>query len=427
MGHRGRHREAGLQSDFTALWIGQTVSLFGDYIAYLTIPLFLKELSERAINFGLISAAESIPTLLFGFLGGVLLDRFRLKPVLVIGDLLRASAFLVLAAFATEEGFEVWMLLPFSFIVGSLAASFNAGLQSLLPALVPSRMLATANSRLSLSQQLAFLLGPVSGGLLVASLGFSAAFTFNALTFMVSAASFFFIRAPVERRIPSNGRFLIQVLEGWEYLWRDTRIRLTTLAGSLGNFVTGFIEAALVLIGARILGTDDPAQLGLFVVGMGIGGLIGAFSVAAVIRIIGIGKAFVAGMMLFGTGLFSMTFAGDLLTVAGILVGAFMGLVWVNVSMTTMRQLYTPEHLLGRVTATARALAWGTLPIGALFGTWMADRIGLLTIVRVGPVLIITFAVFLISTAVWNADTVEEPRRTEEQARTATPGSSKDV
>jgi predicted MFS family arabinose efflux permease len=390
------------------LWIGQTVSLFGDYVAYLTIPLFLKELTDRAFDFGLISAAENIPTLLFGFLGGVLLDRFRLRPILIIGDLIRASAFIILAIFSTSTGFQVWMLLPFSFLIGSLAASFNAGLQAFLPAVVAPRLLATANSRLSLSQQLAFLLGPLTGGLLVASFGFPAAFTFNALTFVVSAGSFFYIRGPVDRRLPTEGRFLLEVREGWLHLWQDTRIRLTTLAGSLGNFVTGFIEAALVLIGVQILGTEDPAQLGLFVVGMGIGGLIGAFTAAAVIRIIGIGRAFIAGLTLFGTALFSVTFATGMLTVATILVAAFMGLVWANVSMTTMRQLYTPDHLLGRVTATARAIAWGTLPFGALFGTALADRIGLLTIVRVGPVFIVAFALFLISTAVWNAEAVRD-------------------
>jgi MFS family permease len=408
MGQRGKHREVGMGDDFTAVWIGQTVSLFGDYIAYLTIPLFLKELSERAFDFGLISAAENIPTLLFGFLGGVLLDRFRIKPILIVGDLMRASAFIVLALFSSNTGFQVWMLLPFSFLVGSLAASFNAGLQAFMPSVVAPRLLAAANSRLSLSQQVAFLLGPLTGGLLVASLGFAAAFTFNALTFIVSAGSFFFIRAPVDRRLPSEGRLLTDVREGWLHLWRDTRIRLTTLAGSLGNFVTGFIEATLVLIGARILGTDDPAQLGLFVLGMGIGGLIGAFSAATVIKIIGIGRAFITGLTMFGLGLFSMTFATGLLSVAVILVAAFMGLVWVNVSMTTMRQLYTPAHLLGRVTATARAIAWGTLPFGALFGTALADRIGLLTIVRVGPVFVVAFALFLISTAVWNAEAVRD-------------------
>ena len=408
MAQRGKHREIGIGDDFAAVWIGQTVSLFGDYIAYLTIPLFLESLTNRALYFGLVSAFENIPTLLFGFIGGVLLDRFRLKPVLIIGDLLRASAFVALAIASDNAGFQVWMLLPFSFLVGSLAASFNAGLQSFIPAVVPPRLLTNANSRLSFSQQLAFLLGPIAGGFIVLTLGFPAAFTFNAITFVVSAASFFFIRAPVDRQLPATGRFLTEVKEGWTYLWTETRIRLTTLAGSMGNFVTGFVEAALVLIGARILRTDDPAQLGPFVASMGAGGLLGAFTAASVIRVIGIGRTFITGMTLFGVGLFSMTFATGLPSVAAILVVAFMGLVWTNVSMTTMRQLYTPDHLLGRVTATARALAWGSLPFGALFGTALADRIGLLTIVRVGTVLIVAFALFLISTSVWHAEAVNE-------------------
>ncbi|MGZ8783997.1 MAG: MFS transporter [Acidimicrobiia bacterium] len=407
MAHRGRHREVGMGDDFAAVWTGQTVSLFGDYVAYLTIPLFLESLTSRAFYFGLVSAFENIPTLLFGFVGGVLLDRFPLKPILIVGDLIRAAAFIVLAVLSTGAGFQVWMLLPFSFLVGSLAASFNAGLQSFIPSVVAPRLLPSANSRLSLSQQVAFLLGPLAGGFIVLTLGFSAAFTFNAVTFLVSAASFLFIRAPVARRLPTAGRFMTDVMKGWSYLWRETRIRLTTLAGSMGNFVTGFIEAALVLIGARILRTDDPAQLGPFVASMGAGGLLGAFTAASVIRIVGIGRTFIIGLTLFGTGLFSMTFATGLLTVAVVLVVAFMGLVWTNVAMTTMRQLYTPDHLLGRVTATARALAWGSLPFGALFGTALADRIGLLTIVRVGTVLIVAFALFLVSTTVWNAETVK--------------------
>lgn len=409
MGHKGRHRLPGLERGFLAVWTGQTVSLFGDYVAYLTVPLFLLTLSDRPFDFGLVSAAENLPTLLFGFAGGVLLDRFSLRPILIIGDLLRAASFFVLAAVAGSASFEPWMLIPFSFIVGSLAASFTAGLQSFVPSIVPAYMLTTANSRLSLSQQMAFLFGPPAGGLIVQSAGYAAAFIFNGLTFVVSAASFLLIDRPIDRALPSGGRFLDDVRAGWSHLWGDTRIRLTTLAGSLGNFVTGFTEAALVLVGAKILGTDEPAQLGFFVVGMGVGGILGAASAARVTRIFGIGPAFVVGLVLYGAGLFAVTFANQLLLVGLILVAAFVGLVWVNVAMTTMRQLYTPARLLGRVTATARAIAWGTLPFGALFGTALAQRIGVLTIMRIGTVAIVAFALFLISTAVWTApSTVEE-------------------
>ncbi len=142
---------------------------------------------------------------------------------------------------------------------------------------------------------------------------------------------------------------------------------------------------------------------------MGAGGIVGAASASQVTRVFGIGHTFVVGLTLFGTGLFAVTFVNHLAVVALILMAAFMGLVWVNVSLTTMRQLYTPPDLLGRVTATGRAIAWGTLPFGALFGTALAQQVGVLTIVRVGTVTIVAFALFLISTAVWTA--TSEPER----------------
>jgi MFS family permease len=387
------------------VWTGQTVSLFGDYVAYLTVPLFLAELSQRPFDFGLLSAAENLPTLIFGFLGGTLLDKYRLRPLLVLNELLRAAAFFVLAA-AVREGAESIAplgLFAFAFIAGSLAASFNASLQAFVPSLVSASTLPRANGRLSLSQQLAFLLGPLAGGLIVKAAGFSAAFAFDGATFVISGLSFAFLSDIPPRDLLLGERFLDTLREGWSHLWREERIRLSTLGGGLANFITGFIEATLVLIGAQVLGTDDPAKLGVFFVGMGAGGILGAMSASKVIDRLHLGRTYVCGFAIFGLGTFGLTWFNSLIVVTGILAVGFIGLVWTNVSLLTMRQLYTPAHLLGRVSAAARSLAWSTVPFGALFGTALADRIGLLTIVRLGPILIIIFGYYLSRTAVWTA------------------------
>lgn len=405
---RGRHRHAYPLRNFSVVWVGQSVSLLGDYVAYLTVPLFLKEFTERALDFGLLSAAENIPTLVFGFLGGTLLDRYRLRPLLILNELLRAAAFAVLAVTARGGSITPLALFAFAFVAGSLAASFNASLQAFVPALVSGRRLPTANSRLSLSQQLAFLVGPLLGGLLVKAWGFPVAFAFDALTFVMSAASFAFLLHIPARRLEERGHFLKHLQEGWGHLWKEPRIRLTTLAGGLANFVTGFIEATLVLIGAQLLGTDDPARLGVFFVGMGAGGIVGSLTASRLIDTIGLGRSFVVGFALFGLGMFGLTWFGSLAVVVTILTVAFAGLVWTNVSLLTMRQLYTPPHLLGRVSAAGRALAWSTVPFGAIFGTALADKIGLLTIVRIGPIAIVLFSLYLAFTTVWRAENTPE-------------------
>ena len=76
--------------------VGQAVSLLGDYIAVLALPLFVLELTGSALDLGLTTAFETLPVLLFGFAAGVALDRFAIKRALIIADLGRAGAFAAL-------------------------------------------------------------------------------------------------------------------------------------------------------------------------------------------------------------------------------------------------------------------------------------------------------------------------------------------
>ncbi len=405
----GTHRRARPLRNFSVVWVGQSISFLGDYVAYFTVPYFLTSLTVRAFDFGLLSGAENIPTLVFGFLGGTLLDRYRLRPLLILNELLRATAFIVLAIVSRTSGITPLGLFALAFISGSLAASFNASLQAFIPSLAAGTSLARANSRLSLSQQVAFLVGPLIGGFIIKEAGFPSAFAFNALTFLVSAVSFTLLARVPSRKLETNGHFMEKLKEGWQHLWHEPRIRLTTLGGGLANLITGgFIEATLVLIGAEILGTNDPAKLGLFFVGMGAGGIIGAITASKVIDLVGLGRSYVFGFAVLGIGIFGLTWSRSLLIVTSVLAIAFTGLVWANVSLLTMRQLYTPPHLLGRVSAAGRSLAWSTVPFGALFGTALADRVGLLKIVRFGPILIVLFAVYLAFTVVWKAQNTPE-------------------
>ncbi|NIQ94340.1 MAG: MFS transporter, partial [Desulfuromonadales bacterium] len=117
---RGRHRAGrALGARFYALWAGQTISQLGDYIAYFTIPAFVRYvITDRPLDFGLIYAAESFPTFLVGVFAGVLIDRMRLRPLMIVADLVRAGAFVVLARLAAGSSPGVASVLAISFLVG---------------------------------------------------------------------------------------------------------------------------------------------------------------------------------------------------------------------------------------------------------------------------------------------------------------------
>ncbi len=394
----------GLGRRFYALWGGQSVSQLGDYVAYLTVPAFVAQtLTRQPTLFGYIFTAETLPTLLFGFIGGALLDRVSLRPVLIASDVLRAIAFFVLAFLAAGGHARVWMVVAIAFLVGSLAASFTSSLYAFLPSIVSQDLLASANSRLALSQQITFVLGPPIGGFVAATIGYTAAFTLNGLTFLVSAVAILLLGQVTDRELGEPEGLLTEARQGFTFLWRDLRLRLASLGGSIVNFVTGFLEAVLVLVGMELLGIRDPDGLGLLFAAMGLGGVLGALSAPLACRRLGVGRAFVLGMLIFGIGFSAVTFAPGPVSASLLFLFAFVGIPWLNVSLATMRQAYTPDQLLGRVTAASRAIAWGALPVGALLGTWAAEQYNLLAVVRLGPGLLITCALLLGATPLWKA------------------------
>ena len=102
---RGRHRAEGhgLGRRFSILWTGQIVSQFGDYLSYFSIPLFVVFLSteDAPTNLALTYTIETIPAVVVGFFGGLLIDRLPIRASLILSDLARAAAFGYLAFFAS--------------------------------------------------------------------------------------------------------------------------------------------------------------------------------------------------------------------------------------------------------------------------------------------------------------------------------------
>jgi MFS family permease len=152
-----------------ALWVGQTISQFGTYIAVLTVPLLVLYIQEAAgnentLDFAIAYALETAPTLLVGLIGGVFLDRVHLRPVMIATDLLRACAFFYLAAGVGSYG--VGTVFAMAFIVGSMTTLFDGALYAMIPALVPKDRLSEANSFVTASIQASFAFGPLVAGVL---------------------------------------------------------------------------------------------------------------------------------------------------------------------------------------------------------------------------------------------------------------------
>ena len=391
---------------FNLLWAGQAVSQLGDYLPYVSLPLFVKFLTDGTFEVALAYALDTTPAILVGFLGGALIDRFRLRTTMILTDLLRAVAFAYLAFVAwqgpvagSRQGLVA--VLTVAFVAGTLAAFFNGALFAAVPRLVARDRLAVANARLASSLNLATMLGPALAGILISSVGFWLTFAINSFTFVASATTVAFVGPIGETSGRATTRnYLSESFEGLRHLWGDPRIRVATLGVAFVNFATGFIEGTLV-VAFDLIGATEDWQKGLLFTAMGAGALLGAVVAPRLIGRFGNGRVLVSGVIGFGIlfGFFVTSTYG--VAAFALMFLAFLVFQQIGIPYSTIRQKYTPDHLLGRVATVSRAIAWSTLPVGALIGAGLSDATDFGFVVRAAPILILLTGAVLIRTIVW--------------------------
>jgi len=391
-----------------ALWIGQTVSQLGTYIAVITVPLLVLHIQEEAgventLDFALTYALETAPTLFVGLVGGVLLDRIHLRPVMIATDLLRASAFFYLAAGVGDYG--VGTVFAMAFIVGSMTTLFDAALYAMIPALVPKDRYSDANSFVTASIQAMFAFGPLIGGLLAFAFAGPAVGLFvNGVTFVISAWTLKYVgrvahHTDVHAERPS---VVTEFLAGMRRIWEEPRLRVSTISAAVPNFVMGFMEGTFLVLFTVVIGTTNETEIGILLFFMGIGGLIGALVAPRMTRIFGLGRAMVSGLTLAGVSLLMFMFTTYGFVAMALLAVFMFGVSVINIPLATIRQIYAGEAMLGRVISAARAIGWATLPIGALVGGWLGNTESTYPwIARLFPLILLATALWLFTTVIW--------------------------
>ena len=396
-----------------AVVAGQTVSLLGDHITFLALPLFVLHLTDTGRDLGLTMAFQTIPTLFFGFAAGVALDRISIRRALITADLGRAGAFGLLGLSVVADVPSVWTVFAVAFLVGSLGVLFDSGLQAWLPALLPPESLVVVNSRLQFARTVTWTIGPPTAVFLIESGGgFAVAFAVDAATYLISAV-FVLILVEVRPRSPvEHDPWWPAFKEGISYLWRQPMLRAATLAATVVNLT--FLPMEVLLIPFARDALDIPEHMvGWFFAGHALLGTLGVVLAPRATRQFGLGRTFVLGLALLGSGFLALVLAApwiaDLSHLQSVLAAtvpagaAVTGVSLANVSFFTLRQQVPPERLLGRVISASRTLSWAGVPLGAAVGGKLGDIIGLEPIyIGASTILLVVAAILMLST-LWTA------------------------
>ncbi|MFF1505960.1 MFS transporter [Streptomyces sp. NPDC058326] len=381
------------ERSFRRYWTGQTISLAGDQISLMAIPLAaVLVLGADAAAMGWLKAAELLPALLLNLPLGAWADRqASRRRAMIAADLGRAALVLTLPVAYALDALTLTQLYVVAFGIGALTVLFEVCNTTLFVALVPTESYVQANALVNGSRSTAWLAGPGIGGLLVQFLTAPLALLADALTYLVSAGYLARIK-PVEP--PPAPVVKGHFTEGLRWVLRDRSMRALFAASGTVQFFNYMFHTLFVLYVTTELGIS-AGLLGLILGAGAVGGLLGAMFSGAVVRRIGIGGSLVAGFLGFTLPLLLIPLAeGPLpLVVFVMFLAEFLscvGVMIVDIAAGSFQMALIPDAVRARVMGAYRTLNHGFRPIGALVGGLLGTAIGLrptLWIATVGAVL----------------------------------------
>ena len=365
--------------DFRRFWLGESISLIGDQITLIALPLVgVLALHADAAEMGYLGAAALIPNLLFSLHAGAWLDRRGRRRQAMIATALARAALLATIPVAYWLGvLTMTQLYVVSFLIGTLSVLFFVAYSTLFVSLVPRDRYLEASSLLHGSRAFSFVAGPSIGGLLVQIFSAPGALIADAVSFLVSAFSLGSIH-PTE---PPTEEARANVRAGIAYIRRSPIIRASLLATATINFFNFVFWALFFLYATKTLGVG-AGLLGLVLGAASVGGVLGSIVTVRISSRIGVGPAFVAGSILFPAPLVLVPLAGgsDWTIVAFLFAAEFLsgfGVMVLDITAGSIKAALVPDRLRARVAGAYMLVNYGVRPIGALVGGALGTWIGL--------------------------------------------------
>jgi len=382
---------------FRSFWIGQSVSLFGDQVSFIAVPLAaVLVLHADAAEMGYLTAAMLAPNLLFSLHLGAWIDRRgRRRQAMIAADLGRAALLASIPAAYAAHVLTLAQLLVVGFLVGTLSVLFFVSYSTLFTALVPRERYVEANQLMHGSRAFSFVAGPSVGGVLVQLFSAPVAVVADAVSYLVSAL--FLSRISTSEPATEHAE-RGHLVAGARFI-RRTPLLLASLASTATINLFNFVFFALFMLYATTTLHVHPGILGAVLGAGAIGGLIGSILTGRIARRLGIGPAFVAGSFLFPAPLVLVPLAhGPQPLVLALLFlaefGSGFGVMLLDITLGSIQQALIPDRLRARVSGAYMVVNYGVRPLGSLLGGTLGALIGLrptLWIATVGATLGVLF------------------------------------
>ena len=297
---------------------------------------------------GILGLCGAAPRLLLGALGGVLVDRYDRKLLLILIQFSSTVPAFIFLALYFWGALEFWHLLGLEILFGSIRSINPSASQSILGELVPREHLMNAVSLYTIGFNIARIMGPSLGGILVIWIGIGGCYAVFAASLILSGVGMSFIRARDAKTVDPAQDFLREFKEGFQYVW-DSPVILSSIVAAYTFAVFVVTYQSFLPVFAKEVLAVGPDGLGLLMAAPGVGGIACLTFLAAA------GERWNRAMLLWITTtvtpifliLFCLSPIFWLSVVLLALVGA--GQVSFRTISRVIIQIEAPRDLLGRV------------------------------------------------------------------------------
>lgn len=375
---------------------GQLISVIGTWLQIVAEGWLIYQLTHSAFYVGLDVAAATIPSLFLSLFGGVIVDRYPKKRILMFTQ----SASMVLAftmgILAILQIITVWEIIALAFLLGVVNAIDLPARHAYITDLIDrKRSLASAVALNSGIFNAARVIGPTIAGLLIAAVGAGWAFIVNGISYIAVIIALFFIRTP-RPAIQINLKPLRAIREGLSYTYHHTVIRTLLILSAFGS-IFGWSYSTLLPVMASETFHLNAVGLGYLYAAAGAGALLSTIAISVFSRKVGALAFIIGGNLTFSVSLILFTFISNvpLALLLLFLIGA--GLVSQFAMTTTVIQHQVDDALRGRVMSVYTLVFLGLSPIGNLEIGFAAEHLGTEMAIRMSAIIMLGVAVYLVT------------------------------
>lgn len=363
--------------NYKLFFYGQCISLIGTWIQQIALNWLVYRLTHSALMMGVTVFAVTIPSLFLSPFLGVIVDRVNKYRALIITQTIFMILAGVLGILTITNTVQIWHIVVLGVLMG-ITNTFDMPLrQAFVVNLVEDTQdLSNAISLNSTIFNLARLIGPAIGGILIANVGEGLCFILNAISYIAVIYAFFAMKIKSIAAYKTDGNNMLKELsEGIKYAFNNKPIRITLIYLAISSLFGMFYPLLMPIYVKEIL-HGGAQTLGFLMSASGVGALLGALYLAGRKNVKGLEKWICIASVLFGVGLLGLNFTNKTLIALLLLFITGYGMVIIIAACNTLTQHFVDNDKRGRIMSLYSMAFMGTAPLGSLCSGAIAEKIG---------------------------------------------------